>query len=325
MALTFSELEAITLDYFKADNKRAIDVYFNTSFLLKYLMDQKKGLWERPDGGARVRVPLEYDGQEGGFYNRAGSLSSDDKTSLNSAYYYLKHAYGNATVYRTDELSCTGPYEEVQLAVSKLDGAQKTATRFIAQNIYSTAADTADELTGIGAMTQAAVTIAYGGIIPNDLVSSDGSRPWDAQVTTTTEGISLAVIRTLASLAKVTDGAEGKPNVGVCPETLFNIIAGILQVQQRFQQQNESVDAGFTNLVFENKVIAADDFCQSGTLYLLNTKYVGFAIHKQGFFARTPWADLLVAGLAAKSMKIFWDGNLICSRRRAHAAHTNLS
>jgi hypothetical protein len=27
----------------------------------------------------------------------------------------------------------------------------------------------------------------------------------------------------------------------------------------------------------------------------------------------------------AKSMKIFWDGNIVCSNRKAHIAHSNLS
>ena len=34
MALTFEELESVTNDYFMADDKKAVDIYFNTSFLL---------------------------------------------------------------------------------------------------------------------------------------------------------------------------------------------------------------------------------------------------------------------------------------------------
>jgi hypothetical protein len=63
MALPFEELEAITNDYFMADGGKAVDIYFNTSFLLNYLMQKQSGLWERPNGGEKIRVPLEYDGQ----------------------------------------------------------------------------------------------------------------------------------------------------------------------------------------------------------------------------------------------------------------------
>lgn len=325
MALTYTELTAITQDYFKLENKKAIDIYFNTSFLLDYLMNKKKGLWERPAGGVQIRVPLQYDGAEGGFYSRADTLSSDDRTNINAATFQWKHAYGNATIYRTDELSNVGEYAEVQQITQKIEAAQSQVTKHLATQLYSAAGDTANELSGLLSLCFGGTSTQYGGITPTDLVSSDGSTPWASVNTTTTEGISLAVIRTLASTAKVNDGAKGKPDIGVTTETLFNIISGILQVQQRFTQDTDTAKAGFTNLVFENKIIAADDYGPSGYLFLLNSNYIGFAIHKDGYFARTSWGDLITAGTVARSMKIFWDGNLICSRRKAHAGHNNLS
>ena len=81
----------------------------------------------------------------------------------------------------------------------------------------------------------------------------------------------------------------------------------------------ETAKAGFTHLVYEGMILAADDFCPAGHAFALNTKYLGFAIHQNGFFARQPWVDL--AGPAGRSMKILWHGNLICSNRKAHACH----
>ena len=94
MALTYAELESITSDYFMADGKKATDIYFNTSFLLDWLMNKKKGLWKRPPGGYKIRVPLMYDGAEGGFYSRSDPLSSDDRENINAAYFGWKHTYG---------------------------------------------------------------------------------------------------------------------------------------------------------------------------------------------------------------------------------------
>jgi hypothetical protein len=325
MALTYTELQSITNDYFKADNKKATDIYFNTSFLLDKLMNKKAGLFERPSGGERIRIPLMYDGAEGGFYSRTDTLSSDDRVNINAAYFLWKHAYGNATIYRTDELSNNGEYAEVQMVEQKIEAAQATATKYLATQLYSSASDTANELSGLLSLCFGATSTQYGGITPTDLVASDASTPWASVNTTTTEGISLAVIRTLASSAKVNDGAKGKPDLGVTTEALFNVVSGILQTQQRFTQDTDTAKAGFTNIMFEGKIIAADDYGISGYLFLLNSNYIGFAIHKDGFFARTPWGDLIITGTVARSMKIFWDGNLICSRRKAHAGHSNLS
>lgn len=325
MALTFAELESVTQDYFLADGRKAVDIYFDDCFLMDYLMKKQKGIWERPNGGYKIRVPLSYDGQEGGFYSKASTLSSNDVESINAAFFYWKHVYSNATVHRIDELKNAGAYAEVQFALSKVEGAQKTCRKKIADQIYSAATDTANELTGLRSCCFGADTVAYGGIVANDLVATDASKPWIAKDTTTTEAISLAVIRTLASSCKIGDGPKGKPDLGTMPETLFNIVSGILQVQQRFTQDTDTAKAGFTHVVFEGKILAADDYAPSGYLFLLNSAHVGFAIHTSGYFARTPWGDLTPQGTPAKTMKIFWDGNLVTNNRRAHAGHSNLS
>ena len=332
MALTFTELQAITDDYFIMDGGKAVDIYFSESFLMNQFMDKKKGIMERPNGGPRYRIPLEYDGQEGDFYSRGEALSSDSKEILNAAYFYPKHAFGNATIYRSDEQECAGAYAEVQLVQQHVASAQKTVRKKIAQNLYGNNSDTDKYITGLLKATTGALTSAYGGIIPNDLVAADLSKPWACAGasnvgTTTTEGISLAVIRTLRSSAKISDGANGKPDVGVTTETLFNIVSGILQVQQRFTEDKDTAKAGFVNLVFEGMTLAADDYVPSGDLFVLNSKYYGWAIHSSGFFERTPWGDLANApnGIAGKTMKIFFDGNQVVSNRKAHTVHTNLS
>lgn len=327
MALTFNELQSITNDYFMAQNKKAIDIYFNSSFLMYKFMDKKAGIMERPSGGPSYRIPLQYDGQEGAFYSRGETLSSDSREIMNAAYFWPKHAYGNATIYRSDEQECAGSYAEVQLVTQHIEAAQKTCRKTIAQNIYANNADTAKEITGLTKACFGAATLAYGGIVENDLVASDLTKPWKAVNTTSAAAISLAAIRTLRSTAKISDGAGGKPDTGITTETLFNIISGILQVQQRFQEDKDTVKAGFTNLVFEGMTISADDYCGSGYLFLLNSKFYGWAIHKDGFFQRTPWGDLTNApsGVAGKTMKIFWDGNQVVSNRKAHAGQSGLS
>jgi hypothetical protein len=328
MALTFTELQAITNDYFIMDGKKAIDIYFSDSFLMWQFMDKKKGIFERPSGGERWRIPLEYDGQEGGFYSRGEALSSDSKEIINAAFANPKHAYGNATIYRPDELAAAGEYAEVQLVQSQLGSAQKTVRKKIAQNIYGQNTDADKNITGLRSCCFGTSSVAYLGIAEDDLVSSDGvTKPWAAKGTATAEAISLPVIRSLRSLAKIGDGAGGRPDVGVTTETLFNVVSGILQVQQRFTEDKSVTKAGFTNLVFEGMTITPDDYIAAGYFFAVNSSHYGWAIHKDGFFQRTPWGDLTNSpnGIAGKTMKIFWDGNQVVSNRKAHAGHSNLT
>jgi hypothetical protein len=334
MALTFNELQAVTNDYFILDNRKAVDIYFQDSWLMYKFMDKKAGIMERPNGGKLYRIPLEYDGQEGGFYSRGETLSSNSKEIVNAAYFYPKHAYGNATIYRSDEQENAGAYAEVQLVTQHIAGAQKTVRKMIAKNLYGNNIDTAKEITGLVKCCFGSTSLAYGGIVETDLVADEATipvggtlYPWHAVNTTTVEAISLAVIRTLRSTAKISDGPKGKPDCGVLTETLFNVVSGILQVQQRFTEDKDTTKAGFTNLVFDGMTLCADDYCPSGYLFVLNSAYYGWAIHSSGFFERTPWGDLTNApnGVAAKTMKIFFDGNQVVSNRRAHAGHSGLS
>lgn len=325
MSLTFSEAESITDDYYKADGKKASDIYFDDSFGLNYFMKRKMGLWERFPGGRNIKVPLSYDGQEGGFYSRSDALSSDDVESINAAYFGVKHAYGNATIYRTDELENAGEYAKVQLVVQRVSGAQKTIRKKLAQQFYSANADTAKTLTGLRSMCSESTAVTYGNIAEADLVAQDTTTPWEGKTNSTSEAISLPVIRTLRSDAKFGDGKAGKPGVGFTTETLFNKVSGILQVQQRFITDSLTAKAGFTHVVFEGMIVAADDYCPSGYFFGVNSHHAGFAVHKRGYFVRTPWANLQSANILAKSLKILWDGNWICDNRRTHKAHSGLS
>ena len=325
MSLTFTELEAITDDYFIADNKKAQDIYFNDSFAMDYYLKKKKGMWERPGGGRLLRVPLMYDMQKADAYERSDALNSDDVESINAAYFELKHYYGNATLYRTDELQNNGEYAEVQMVAQRLEGAQKSSRKKIMQNFYSANADSSKHLTGLRAMCSETSTSEYGHIAEDDLVSDDGTKPWEGKTNSTSEVISLDVIRTLRTDAKIGDGRAGKPDVGFTTETLFNKISAILQVQQMFIKDDDTVKAGFVHVVFEGMVIAADDYCPSGYFFGVNSNHAGFAVHKKGFFVRTPWANLQSSNILGRSMKILVDLNWICNDRRSHKAHSNLS
>ncbi len=325
MALPFEELEAITNDYFIVEGKKAVDIYFNTSWLLQYLLKQQGGIWERPSGGRLIRIPLEYDGQEAGFYSRGDTITSDDRESVNAAYFDWKHAFGNATVYRIDGLKNAGAYAEVQLVTQRVSGAQKSITKLLAGSIYDDLGGPSERLTGLRACCSETSTSPYGGISEDDLVADDGDKPWEGKTDSTTENLNLNVIRTQATEAKIRDGKGGKPDLYVLTETLWNVVADILQVQQRFTEKgSKAVKAGFTALWFEGKDVVADDYCPSGYAFALNTVHLGFAVHKKGYFMRAPWGKIPDSP-EDKSMKIYFDGNMVCSNRKGHKAHSALS
>lgn len=323
MALSLTEIESITKDYYVVSGNAAVDIYFDSSIWMWKFMQQKHGMWERPEGGDYIRIPFEFDEAEGGFYSRAEALSSDDRDTVNTARFQWKHGYGNGTIYRHDELKNNGAYAAVSLVSQRLAGAQKTCAKWIATNIYNAVGDSSVNITGLRSMCSETATTKYGDVAEDDLVSDDGSKKWEGKTRTTTESIGLAVLRTLRSDAKIRDGKNGRPDFCTTTETLFNKVKGVLQPMQRFTEDKDITKAGFSNLNFEGMVLAADDHCPSGYAFAVNSKYVGWAIHKDGYYKRDKWRKL--DGPQGKTMKILWDGNIICSNRRAHKAHSNLS
>jgi hypothetical protein len=325
MALTFEELEAVTDDYFMADGGKAVDIYFKTSFLLNFLLDQQKGIWERPDGGHRIRIPLEYGGQEASFYGRGATISSDDKETVNAAYFEWKHAYGNATIYRVDELENAGRYAEISLAAQRIAGSQKSITKLLAGSIYDLPGGDTTRLTGLRACCNETTSVAFGNLAEDDVVDpQDGTKPWEGKMVSTATTISLNVIRTAASTTKLRDGENGKPDLMVTTEDIWNIIADILQRQQRFADGKETAKAGFTGLHFEGKDIFPDDYCPASHFFLINSKHIGFAVHQKGYFMRAPWR-VIPDSPEDRTMKIYFDGNLVVNNRKAHIGYSNVS
>ena len=206
----------------------------------------------------------------------------------------------------------------------RVASAQKSLTKLLAGSIYDTAGAGSTRLTGLLACCNETATTAYGQIAENDLVSADGTKAWEGKVTTTTEGISLNVLRTMATEAKLRDGAKGKPDMIVMPEALWNVVADVLQAQQRFVDSKSTVEAGFTGLKFEGKDLFPDDYCPSGYAFALNSAHIGFAVHKKGNFMRSKW-KVIPNSPEDRTMKIYFDGNMIVNNRKAHIAHSNLS
>jgi hypothetical protein len=267
---------------------------------------------------------LEYDGQEAGFYVKGDTLSSDDRESVNSAYFDWKHAYGNATVYRIDELENAGEYAQVSLVTQRVAGAQKSLTKVLAESIYDASGSSSQRLTGLRALCNETTSTSYGGLAETDVVAVDGTYPWEGIMGTTASALTLTLLRNIINTAHIRDGAKGDPDIFATTRTLFNFVKDQLQVQQRFTEGKETAKAGFKGIDFEGTEVFPDDFCTSGYGFALNSNHLGFAVHQDGLFMRSKWAKIPDSA-EDKSMKIYFDGNMICNNRKSNAGDSGLT
>lgn len=320
-----AQLDAVTNDYFMIDGGKAQDIYFETSFLLNYGLKQQKAIWKRPSGGRQIKIPLRYDGNEAGFYGRGDTLSSDKRDAITAAYFDWKHAYGNGTILRVDTLENSGPEAMIDLVTEEVLGAQESITKTLADSIYDLPGNGSDRLTGLRALCNEDTSLEFGSLTEAEVLSNDGSTPWEGKMDSTSTPVSLDLVRTLKTDA---DGGKGKvdePDLVVTTKTLFNTIKSILQVQQMFTTEgSKTVKAGFTGVYFEGSDIFPDRYCPSGHMFLLNSMHWGWAVHKKGMFMRTPWS--MIEGSAQdRTFKILFDGNQVCNNRKTHKGHSALT
>jgi len=333
MAIASDELERITREYIWMENGKPQDIFYNESYAVNYFVKQREGLFRRPDGGKYIHVPLVYDIGVGGWYVRGEPISSDDRELNYMAEFRWKHHYGNATVTRIDMQQNRGELAEVSLVQTRLDSAMKRSGHDLANAFYDEGTGVAAKrATGFLACCSEGATVDFGGFSENDLVSHDGTKPWEGKRTTTAESIDFNVVRTLRTSTKVWNGPHGKADIGFCNETLFNVLQDQALLMQRLttaKADSPAARIGFTALWFEGMDIAADDYCPEDGFAAINSKHYGAAIMAyesggKGILEREPWGK--IPGRAGdKTTKFYFDGNYVCNHRGAHAYHSGLT
>jgi hypothetical protein len=70
--------------------------------------------------------------------------------------------------------------------------------------------------------------------------------------------------------------------------------------------------------------IFPDDYCPASHGFWINSTHLGFAIHASGYFMRTKW-EKIADSPEDKTMKIYWDGNLVVNNRKSHIGYSSIS
>ena len=318
------QMDAVTNDYFIIKGGKAQDIYFETSFNLNYFIKQKNGIWKRPSGGRRMRIPLRYDGNEAGFYGRGDTVSSDKRDAITAAYFDMKHAFGNATILRIDTLENAGPQAMINLVTEEVAGAQMSITKLLADSQFDLPSGASTKrLTGMRAALNENADLEYGDLTENEVMAVDGTKPWEGKMEAAGTVITLDVIRNGRSDADGGMGVQDEPDLIIQTKALYNKTKSLLQAQQRFTTEGaKTVKAGFTGVYFEGADLYPERYLPADHMLMINSQHWGYAVHQKGLFVRTPWS--VIEGSAQdKTMKILFDGNQVCNNRKVHKGWSN--
>lgn len=320
MALTLSELNAVTKDY--CDNK-SHDIYFSDNVLLWKLMSKGKMNAnlvtpnEIVDNGENIRVVLEYAASNSGSYGKNTTITQAKVAILNAARFRWAGYYASNAIDLDDKRANNGDAAYVDLIKSKLQNIEKTVRDKMGTDIYASAADT-DCFLGLGNLFNTTTSTTYGGIAEDDMAK------WKANADATGGSITFAVLQAMRRGASVGQTNRAKPNLYITTELLKDAFENTLQLQARYSD-TELVSAGFSNIMFSNYApVVADDKQTATYCDALNLNFLSIKTHKDFAFTKPVWEhdkeqpDTEVANTR-------WSGQLVTSNRRAHYRKTGLT
>lgn len=316
MALTFTELQAVTDEYYYS--KEAQDIYFKSNILLFKMMGGDKGRRTVP-GGKTIDQPLEYGELPSKSFDVSTTFNTAHREILNKAQFPWS-AYQSTIVYNLDDnRSNSGEAAIVDIIESKLRNAQKTIRKVMAQALYASAPTPGKDMIGLGDLFQNTDTsIPYGGIAEADMGE------WSAAADATAEVISFEVMQKIRRAASIDDDKEGKPNLYITTEVLKDAFEASLHQQARYSNA-KLVEAGFDNILFGGVPLVCDNKVGDGTVYGLNLNFLDIFTHKDYNFPKPTWREAAANDPETMIAYEKWSGNLICSNRKAQTVHTGLT
>lgn len=312
MALTLDEIQSITQDFWYPNAK---DNYYKANVLMQRLLKNGRTV----SGGEKIRQPLWHGNPVGGAFGENSTFDTTRRDQINAARFDWAYYYEPVTYGMKDKVQNSGPEAEVNGVMTKLNMAQNAIRDKMGDDLYLSLAQGATKpITGLQAMINSTSSTAYGGIAEDDL-----SEWAPAAVTTTSEALTLPVMRTMKRAAKVGNSGEEKPTIYITTDQGRDTYEALLQPQQRFSDPKLAA-AGFDNLTFDGgKPVVGDTKCPDGFMFGLNENYLEFVSHKDFKFHAEPW--MRPTNQYLFTMQLIWVGNLICSRRGAHVSHSNLT
>jgi len=310
MALSIDELNAVTQEWWE---KGAQDVFYKGNVLFGTMLKDAK-TW---DGGTYIRQVLDYGQPMGGDFN-ATSTFNTNKVSTMTAARWTPAYYYEPVVYDIDDMvQNAGLPQQIDLVAQKIQKAQKHIRYNLAYDLYnsSTAGTSGKKLLGLPAMISTSST--YGGIAVADLAE------WIAgAVTSAAAPITFSVLDTLLTSCMVGDDPGDEPDLIVTTRTLFSSLRSQTMPHLRLEH-GKLADMGFKNIDYIGNPIVRDYMAPSGYMYVINRNYMGFRVHKDFNFKRTPWEKPVGQEKYACYLETVLQ--MICKRRDAHGMQYGLT
>lgn len=267
------------------------------------------------EGGATVVRSVVYGSNStAGFYSSDDVLDTTIQDNFTAAQWQWRQAAASITVTGRIELQNSGRAQVIDYAKAQIDNALASLKEAIDIKMFA-ATQTGPNITPLTAIVQNTGTVG-------DI--NGGTNTW-WQSTQTTSGSFAA--RGLSDLRTAWDNVSvrmpaGGPDLLLSDQTGYEAYEATLTPTVRYTDVNMG-DLGFSNLKYKDSVWTWDPNCNSGYIYLLNSKALELVQHQNRLFTMSEWVK--PANQDLKVAQVFWAGELTTNNRRKLAVLTGVT
>ena len=243
-------------------------------------------LGQKKQGSALVWPVVYAEETPGGAYWGTQVLDTSAVDSIQPAELQWKFYNQPITIPYTDVLLNRGPGAVIDLVKAKEETAmgsllQKLSRAVWATSPQNTSLDLDDILSAI-----ATTTNTYAAI---NRTTNAWWKPGGTNAGTRTAVGNLVMSDMQTSYGDVTFGNE-EPDTIITTQAGFNAYWNLLVGNIRYMRDEDTTRAGFKrHLMFNNAVVLHDQFCATGDMLFLNTKYVYPCFHEDDYFVVDPF------------------------------------
>jgi hypothetical protein len=274
---------------------------------------KKRGNIRPFSGGTKILEELSFaENGNAGYYSGYDLLPVAAQDVLSAAEYPIKQAAVPVVISGLEMLQNAGKERIIDLMDGRMAVAESSLANLLAGGIYSDGTGSGGkQVTGLNAAVPLDPTTGtYGGISRVDW------NFWRSQLTDTSALSATTIQNALNGLyAKLVRGMD-RPDLIVSDATLWQLYMASLQTQQRFTDP-DMAQLGFPSIKYMDADYVLDGgiggFCPTGTLFMLNTKYIFWRPHSQRNMVPLAPNKRYAINQDAEVQIIAWAGNLTCS------------
>lgn len=301
-----SDIIATTLE--KRSPKIADNVTKNNALLTRL---QQRGKSRPFSGGRLIYEELSFaENGNAGYYSGYDLLPVAAQDVISAAQYDIKQAACPVTISGLEMLQNAGPEQMIDLMSARIDVAESTMQNLICGGLYSDGTGSGGkQIVGLNAAVPLDPTTGtYGGINRATWTF------WRSQLrnVASTATIQADMNALWASLVRGTD----RPDLILMDNTVWQAYVASLQTQQRFTNADVG-NLGFPTIKFMDADCVLDGgiggFCQTGTAYMLNTKYIHYRPHSGRNFVPLNPSKRYAINQDAEVQILAWAGALTTS------------